>query len=60
MTKPTAMPVRTGLQDRAFVITIDNPPVNVLGQAVRAALLDACDQAAKALGRGEADRVIVT
>lgn len=60
MTEPTAMPVRTGLQDRAFVITIDNPPVNVLGQAVRAALLDACDQAAKALGGGEADRVIVT
>ncbi|WP_281824817.1 3-hydroxyacyl-CoA dehydrogenase NAD-binding domain-containing protein [Jannaschia rubra] len=34
-------PVRYALSDRIAVLTVDNPPVNALSQAVRAALADA-------------------
>lgn len=39
------MPVHHRLLDGACVITIDNPPVNVLGQGVRAGLVAALDAA---------------
>ena len=39
------MPVHHRLLDGVSLITIDNPPVNVLGQAVRAGLLAALDAA---------------
>ena len=37
------MPVTYARQGRIGVITIDNPPVNALSQAVRAGLLQAAD-----------------
>ncbi len=50
------MPVRHRIIDSTCVITIDNPPVNVLGQAVRAGLMAALD-AAEAAG---VDRIVLT
>jgi 3-hydroxyacyl-CoA dehydrogenase len=38
-------PVRYALKGRVAVITVDNPPVNALGHAVRLGLADALDQA---------------
>jgi len=62
MTSPTriALPVQTELRGPAFVITIDNPPVNALGRAVRAALSDAIEAARVAIAKGQADRVVLT
>lgn len=51
---------RSDIRDSAVVITIDNPPVNALSQAVRAALLGALEQAEAALAQGLADRVLLT
>jgi 3-hydroxyacyl-CoA dehydrogenase len=53
-------PVRQALRDGAVVITIDHPPVNVLGQAVRAGLLAAIDAAEAALATGAARRIVLT
>ena len=39
-------PVSYALHDTVGVITIDNPPVNALSQAVRAGIVDALEQAA--------------
>jgi len=62
MTSPTriAPPVQIELRGPAFVITIDNPPVNALGRAVRAALSDAIEAARLAIAKGQADRVVLT
>jgi 3-hydroxyacyl-CoA dehydrogenase len=38
--------LRVAVRDRIAFVTIDNPPVNALGQAVRAALVDAVTQLA--------------
>ena len=48
-------PVRYELQDKIGVITVDNPPVNALSQAVRQGLLDAITQAS----RDESDAVVI-
>ncbi|MBY6005021.1 enoyl-CoA hydratase/isomerase family protein [Salipiger bermudensis] len=56
----TASPVRTELRGRALLVTIDNPPLNVIGQTVRAGLLAACTKAEMLLETGAIDRVIVT
>ncbi|MDF0602456.1 3-hydroxyacyl-CoA dehydrogenase NAD-binding domain-containing protein [Psychromarinibacter sp. C21-152] len=56
----TESPVRHEITDRALRVTIDNPPVNVIGQAVRAGLLAACDAAETALAAGRIDRVVLT
>ena len=37
-------PVQTRLDGDVLVVTIDNPPVNALGQAVRAGLLAAVEE----------------
>ena len=50
------MPVHHRISDSTCVITIDNPPVNVLGQAVRAGLVVALD-AAEAAG---VSRIVLT
>lgn len=50
------MPVGHFLQDDACVITIDNPPVNVISAAVRQGLIEALD-AAEAAG---AARIVLT
>ncbi|NHF74341.1 FAD-dependent oxidoreductase [Paracoccus xiamenensis] len=52
--------VKREYRDTALILTIDNPPVNVISQAVRAALLDACAEAKAALDAGRIDRVVVT
>ncbi|MCZ2496806.1 3-hydroxyacyl-CoA dehydrogenase [Xylophilus sp. Kf1] len=41
----TASPVQTRVQDRVLVVSIDNPPVNALGAAVRQGLMAALEQA---------------
>ena len=48
-------PVRYELQDKIGVITVDNPPVNALSQAVRQGLLDAITQATS----DESDAVVI-
>ena len=48
------MPVTCAISDGVALITIDNPPVNVIGQAVRTGLLQALDQAANC------QRIIIT
>ena len=48
-------PVRYELQDKIGVITVDNPPVNALSQAVRQGLLDAITQAT----RDKSDAVVI-
>ncbi len=53
-------PVARAYRDRALILTIDNPPVNVISQSVRASLLAACAEAQAALAAGRIDRVIVT
>ncbi|WP_172328935.1 3-hydroxyacyl-CoA dehydrogenase NAD-binding domain-containing protein [Mangrovicoccus sp. HB161399] len=55
-----AKPVRHELRGRAVLVTIDNPPVNVIGQAVRAGLVEALDFAAAEIGAGRAERVVLT
>ncbi|WP_138471206.1 3-hydroxyacyl-CoA dehydrogenase NAD-binding domain-containing protein [Poseidonocella sp. HB161398] len=55
-----AMPVRHEMRGRAVLVTIDNPPVNVIGQAVRAGLAEALDFAAAEIGAGRAERVVLT
>ncbi len=42
----TAFVVQTRLDGEVLVVTVNNPPVNALGQAVRAGLLAAVEQAA--------------
>jgi Enoyl-CoA hydratase/carnithine racemase len=42
----TASVVQTRLDGEVLVVTVNNPPVNALGQAVRAGLLAAVEQAA--------------
>ncbi|MDO4591400.1 MAG: 3-hydroxyacyl-CoA dehydrogenase NAD-binding domain-containing protein [Comamonadaceae bacterium] len=46
MSENTASVVQTRLDGEVLVVSIDNPPVNALGQAVRAGLLAAVEQAA--------------
>ena len=41
----TTSPVQTRVQDHVLVVSIDNPPVNALGAAVRQGLMAALDQA---------------
>jgi len=48
-------PVATTLRDGVLVITLDNPPVNGLGAAIRAGVVDAIEQAQ----RDDAVRAIV-
>jgi 3-hydroxyacyl-CoA dehydrogenase len=55
-----ASPVRFGLEGPAFVVTIDNPPVNVISQTVRAGLMAALAEAEAAVGAGRADRIVIT
>ena len=50
------MSVRTHREGRALFVTLDNPPVNAIGQAMRQGLLDAV----RAAEREMLDRVIVT
>ena len=45
MNESTSSPVSTRLDGEVLVVRIDNPPVNALGQAVRAGLLAAVRQA---------------
>ena len=45
MSESTSSPVSTRLDGEVLVVSIDNPPVNALGQAVRAGLLAAVRQA---------------
>lgn len=53
-------PVRLETRERALIVTIDNPPVNVVGQAVRAGLLEACSYAWQAIADGLINRVVIT
>ena len=53
-------PVKREYRGNALILTVDNPPVNVISQAVRAALLAAATEARVALDQGRIDRVIVT
>ena len=50
------MAVRYSIEDQVCLITLDNPPVNVIGQALRAGLVSALD-AAEAAG---VQRIILT
>jgi 3-hydroxyacyl-CoA dehydrogenase len=50
-------PVSYQLEDRVAVVTIDNPPVNALGHAVRVGLLAALDRFEK---DGQADIALIT
>jgi 3-hydroxyacyl-CoA dehydrogenase len=56
----TEQPVRTERRGEALVITIDNPPVNVVSRAVRAGLLAAVAEAEAALATGAISRVVLT
>jgi 3-hydroxyacyl-CoA dehydrogenase len=49
-------PVRVRYEDGAAVVVIDNPPVNVIGAAVRAGLMAALDE----IEAAEVSRVIIT
>ncbi|MBA4490692.1 3-hydroxyacyl-CoA dehydrogenase NAD-binding domain-containing protein [Paracoccus sp. S1E-3] len=53
-------PVRRDYRGKALILTIDNPPVNVISQAVRAGLLAACAEARQAVAEGRIDRVVIT
>ncbi len=53
-------PVRHEIRGRAMVVTIDNPPVNVIGQAVRAGLLNTLQAAEQALAENRIDRLVLT
>ncbi len=56
----TDSPIRTESRHKALIVTIDNPPLNVIHQAVRSGLLAVCDEAEVALAAGTIDRVILT
>ncbi len=56
----TETPVRVETLGRALVVTIENPPVNVISAAVRKGLLAAIDQAEAALAAGRVDRIVLT
>ncbi len=49
-------PIRTERHDNVLVIISDNPPVNALGQAVRAGLVDGIEQA---LGDNSVEAVVI-
>ncbi|WBU59881.1 3-hydroxyacyl-CoA dehydrogenase NAD-binding domain-containing protein [Paracoccus albus] len=53
-------PIRSEIRGSALIVTIDNPPVNVISQAVRAGLLGAINEAEAALAEGRIDRVVIT
>lgn len=53
-------PIKWRLQGDALVVTIDNPPVNVISQAVRAGLMQAIHAAETALADGRVSRVVLT
>ncbi|TKW65589.1 MAG: enoyl-CoA hydratase [Paracoccus denitrificans] len=53
-------PIRQDFRDTALILTVDNPPVNVISQSVRAGLLAACQTAREALAQGRIDRVVIT
>lgn len=53
-------PVKREYRGNALILTIDNPPVNVISQSVRAALLAACAEARGALDQGRIARVVIT
>lgn len=53
-------PVSREYRGNALILTVDNPPVNVISQAVRASLLAACAEAKAALEAGRIERVVVT
>lgn len=53
-------PVKREYRGNALILTVDNPPVNVISQTVRAGLLDACAEAQQALDQGLIDRVVIT
>jgi 3-hydroxyacyl-CoA dehydrogenase len=53
-------PVRQEIRGRAMVVTIDNPPVNVIGHAVRTGLDAAFDAAEQALAEDRIDRLVIT
>ncbi|MDO5641019.1 MAG: 3-hydroxyacyl-CoA dehydrogenase NAD-binding domain-containing protein [Paracoccus sp. (in: a-proteobacteria)] len=53
-------PVKRDYRGNALILTIDNPPVNVISQPVRAGLFDAATEAGEALAAGRIDRVIIT
>ena len=56
----TDQPVRTERRGDALLVTIDNPPVNVVSQAVRAGLLAAAAEARAGLVSGAIRRVVLT
>ena len=56
----TDHPVRTERRGDALLVTIDNPPVNVISQSVRAGLLAAVAEAEAALASGAIGRVVLT
>ena len=53
-------PVSREYRGNALILTVDNPPVNVISQAVRASLLAACAEAREALEAGRIEQVVVT
>ncbi|MDO5604747.1 MAG: 3-hydroxyacyl-CoA dehydrogenase NAD-binding domain-containing protein [Paracoccus sp. (in: a-proteobacteria)] len=53
-------PVTSEIRGDTLILTIDNPPVNVISQPVRAGLLDACIKARAGVDAGQIARVIVT
>lgn len=53
-------PVIREYRGKALILTIDNPPVNVISQVVRSGLLDAIAEARSALNEGRIDRVVIT
>ncbi|MFV0408770.1 MAG: 3-hydroxyacyl-CoA dehydrogenase NAD-binding domain-containing protein [Paracoccus sp. (in: a-proteobacteria)] len=52
--------IRCEIRGDAMIVTIDNPPVNAITQAMRFGLLDAVTQAKGALEAGQIARVVVT
>ena len=52
--------VQRDYRDTTLILTIDNPPVNVISQAVRASLLAALTEAQAAVDAGKIDRVVIT
>ncbi|MEZ5796074.1 MAG: 3-hydroxyacyl-CoA dehydrogenase NAD-binding domain-containing protein [Paracoccaceae bacterium] len=55
----TVSPVTYALHGRAALLTIDNPPVNVVSVAVRAALAAALTRAEADLAQGRIDRLVI-
>ena len=53
-------PVTREYRGNALILTIDNPPVNVISQAVRANLLAALTEGQQAVADGRIDRVVIT